>query len=144
MRIRLERDEAEGVEGRRLRDRHVVRRAKRRACDVAAGGPAAVRNAAVDPISDQVDDAGFVHAGDEGPRVAAAHRDGRGFANGLLRILESMDRDDLVSERLEGVLNLLFIAVICAGDLGVRNEEDLMLRAAVELLVLLARKIEVA
>ena len=38
VRVRLERDEPEGVEGRRFGDRHVVRRAQRRAGDVAACG----------------------------------------------------------------------------------------------------------
>lgn len=55
-----------------------------------------------------------------------------------------MDRDDLVAEGLEGVLNLLFIAIVSARNLGIGDEENLVLRATVELLVLLARKIEVA
>ena len=38
VRVRLERAETEGVEGRGFGDRHVVRRAQRRAGDVAAGG----------------------------------------------------------------------------------------------------------
>lgn len=55
-----------------------------------------------------------------------------------------MDRDDLVAEGLESVLNLLFVVVVRARYLGVRHEEDVGLLTFEEFFVLLAREVEVA
>ena len=122
VRVRLERAETEGVEGRRFGDRHVVRRAKRRAGDVAARGPADVGHAGVDAVADEVDDAGFVHAGRQRPGVAAAHGDGFGLLDGFDGVVEAVDRNDLVAVALEGVLHLLFVAVVGAAHAGIRNK----------------------
>ena len=144
VRIGLERNKAESVEGRGLCDRHVVSGAQRRASDVAACGPAAVRNAGVDAFADQIDDARFVHTSHQSPGVAAADSDRLGFAHSLLRILNAMNAHDLVAVGLEGILNLFFVGVVGSSHLRIRNEENFVLFFAEQFFVLITRKVQIA
>ena len=48
-----------------------------------------------------------------------------------------------MTKGLEGVLNLLFIGVVGAGNLGIRDEENFVLGRTVELFVLIACEVEV-
>ena len=139
----MERNKAESVEGRGLCDRHVVSGAQRRASDVAACGPTAVWNTSVDTFANQIDDARFVHARHQRPSVTAANGDCLGLSNSLLRILEAMDAHDLVTVRLEGILNLLFIGIVRARYFSVRDEENFVLFLAKQFFVLITRKVQI-
>lgn len=54
-----------------------------------------------------------------------------------------MDAHDLVTVRLEGILNLLFIGVVRSRHLGIRNEENFVLFLAEQFFVLIARKVQI-
>ena len=140
----MERNKAESVEGRGLCDRHVVSGAQRRASDVAACGPAAVRDSGVDAFADQINDARFVHTRHQSPGVAAADGDRLGFAHGLLRILKAMNAHDLVAVGLEGILNLFFVGVVGPGNLRIRNKENFVLFFAEQFFVLITRKVQIS
>jgi serine/threonine-protein kinase len=85
VRVQLERQHAERGERRRLDDRHVVRRADRRAGEVRAGAPADVGHAGLDARAHRVEDAQRVHLREQPERVPAADEEGLRARHGRAR-----------------------------------------------------------
>ena len=54
-----------------------------------------------------------------------------------------MDAHDLVTVRLEGILNLLFIGIVRARYFSVRDEENFVLFLAKQFFVLITRKVQI-
>ena len=54
-----------------------------------------------------------------------------------------MDAHNLVTVRLEGILNLLFIGIVRARHFSVRNEENFVLFFAEQFFVLITRKVQI-
>src|SRR5438309_2115488 len=119
VRIDLEWDEAEGVEGRRLDDRHVVRRPDRRRGDVRSRARADVRQrAGTDAEADRVEKRELVHRLQQPERIPAADEEGIDS----VEVARALQLDDVDRERGESLPDAICVALVI-GE-GERRECD--------------------